>query len=104
IHTQAPLVTMNAVASPSNDATPTLTGGGGEAAGDGPVKVTIYQGTAVGGPEAASGTSTVVAGAWSYTPPQLNDGTYTAEATQEDGAGNVGESKPARTFTIDTRK
>ena len=47
---------MNPVASPTNDPTPTLTGGTGTAVGDKPpVAVTIYEGSTAGGVVAASG-------------------------------------------------
>ena len=68
-----------------------------------PVKVTIYKGTTVGAGEVASATVNVVGGLWTYTSGHLNDGTYTAQATQEDAAENVGKSEPPRTFTIHTR-
>ena len=40
-------------------------------------------------------------GSWSFTAPTLADGTYTAQATQEDTAGNTGTTAAQR-FTIDT--
>src|SRR5262249_23588056 len=40
-------------------------------------------------------------GTWSSTSPQLADGTYTAQATQSDLAGNSGHSEPV-TFVVDT--
>ena len=43
----------------------------------------------------------VSAGKWTYTAPQLNDGTYTALVTQSDKAGNAGVGGPA-TFAINT--
>ncbi|MFI4992853.1 MAG: Ig-like domain-containing protein [Solirubrobacterales bacterium] len=102
VDTAPPVVSMNPVASPTNDATPALTGGAGIAVGDKPpVTVTIYQGSVVGGTVAASETVAASGGAWSYTTPHLGDGTYTAQATQKDEAGNEGISVPV-TFTVDT--
>ncbi len=102
LETVAPAVSMNAVASPTNNATPTLTGGAGVAPTDHPtVTVTIYDGSAVGGTVAATGSATVKGAEWSFKSPHLSDGTYTAQAAQSDEAGNVGTSAPV-TFTVDT--
>jgi len=102
VDTTAPLVTMNAVASPSKDTTPTLTGAAGNAAGDiASVAVSIHEGTTVSGKVVASGAATVTGASWSYAAASLSDGTYTAQATQKDTAGNIGKSA-AITFTIDT--
>lgn len=102
VDTTKPLVTMTAVASPTKNPEPTLSGAAGVAVGDEPtVTVTIYQGTSVGGTIAAAGGVTVKGGAWSYASPHLADGTYTAQATQSDEAGNVGASA-AVTFRVDT--
>ncbi len=106
IDTAAPAVTIDAVPSPSNDSTPNLSGGAGTVSGVSPdassVAVKVYEGGSVGGPVAASGTSAVKAGGWSFTTPHLKDGTYTAQAEQADAAGNVGVSTPPVTFRIDT--
>ena len=102
VKTAAPKVSIAPLSSPTNDATPTLEGAGGEAPGDNPtVAVTIYQGSLPTGTVAASGSAPVIAGAWSYVSSHLADGTYTAQATQGDKAGNTGTSS-AVTFTIDT--
>ena len=88
--------------SPTKDSTPTLTGGAGTAVGDdGTVTVSIYEGGSVGGTIAASKSVSVSAGGWSYTAPTLADGTYTAQVSQGDAAGNTGTSA-AVTFTVDT--
>jgi major membrane immunogen (membrane-anchored lipoprotein) len=98
----APKVTINSVSSPTKDATPTLGGNAGTASGDSAtVSVTIYQGSSVGGATAASGNVTQSGGKWSYTPPSLEDGTYTAQATQKDNGANTGESSGV-TFIVDT--
>jgi major membrane immunogen (membrane-anchored lipoprotein) len=102
VDTKAPAVTMNSVKTPSNNASPTLSGAAGTAPGDhSTVSVTIYRGSSVGGPEAAAGSVSVSSGKWSFSSPQLNDGTYTAQATQRDSASNEGESNPV-TFTVET--
>lgn len=102
IDTVAPLVSLNPVASPSNDSTPTFTGAGGGLPGDdSSVAVAIYAGSVVAGTPVTTGHPTLSGGGWSYTPSSLTDGTYTAQASQGDDAGNVGASGSA-TFTVDT--
>jgi large repetitive protein len=93
-----PSVSMSPVPSPTNDPAPTLEGGAGAAEGDaGTVTVTIHDGKGV----VASANVPVESESWSFTPPELPDGTYTAQATQTDLAGNIGESAE-RTFILDT--
>jgi large repetitive protein len=102
VDTTAPGVSINAVASLSNDAEPALSGGAGVAVGDeSTVTVIIYQGASAGGTVAVSGGVAVSHGTWSYAASHLADGTYTAQASQSDEAGNLGKSA-AVTFTIDT--
>jgi hypothetical protein len=102
VDTTKPLVSINAVATPTKNAEPTLSGSAGVAVGDEPtVTVTIYAGASVGGTIAAAGGVTVKGGAWSYTAPHLADGTYTAQSSQSDEAGNVGTSAGV-TFRVDT--
>jgi hypothetical protein len=102
VDTTPPGVSIDSVASPTKDSTPTLTGGAGTAPGDdSTVVVTIYEGSSVGGAIAASKSIPVNGGGWSYTAPNLNDGTYTARVSQSDEAGNTGMSA-AVTFTVDT--
>lgn len=102
VDTVAPHVTLASVPTPSNNATPTLHGAvGTEAGDDSTVAVTIYDGPSIGGAIAASGSVSRNGRAWSYTSPHLADGVYTAQATQEDAAGNTGHSE-AQTFTVDT--
>ncbi len=103
IDTTKPAVSIEPVTSPTNDATPTLTGSAGTEAGDGTVTVTIYEGPAAEGEVASSGPATSEGSTWKYTPAELPDGTYTAQATQPDEAGHTGTSE-AVTFTIDTTK
>ena len=102
VDTTPPTVTIDSVSSPTNDPTPVLAGSAGVAVGDeSKATVTIYEGGSVGGAIAASKGVPVSGGGWSYTAPNLNDGTYTARVSQSDAAGNIGMSA-AVTFTVDT--
>jgi major membrane immunogen (membrane-anchored lipoprotein) len=95
-------VSINTVTSPSKDSSPTLTGNAGSAAGDHEtVSVKIYPGSSAAGTPAASASVSAAGGKWSYTPSSLADGTYTAQVTQLDDAGNKGEGE-AVTFVIDS--
>jgi hypothetical protein len=102
----APEVTLT---SPADNAyvktsDPTLSGGAGAAAWDSrSVAVAIHDGTTLGGGIAASGTVSESSGKWAYSPSHLEDGTYTAEASQKDEAGHTGESTPV-TFTVKTKQ
>jgi hypothetical protein len=100
VDTTTPTVSIEPVASPTSDATPTLTGGAGTEAGDGTVTVTIYEGLTTEN-EVVSGAATTEGSTWKYTPTELPDGTYTAQATQPDEAGHTGASTTV-TFTVDT--
>jgi hypothetical protein len=103
VDTEAPAVTLDPVPTPSKDTTPSLSGKAGDAPGDVPVvELNIYAGEDASGtplqtiPVATSGNS------WSSSPVQtLPDGTYTAQASQSDEAGNVAVSA-TQSFTIDT--
>jgi large repetitive protein len=103
VDTTAPSVSINTLASPTKISKPALGGGAGTAAEDqATVTVTIYQGVGVGATVAQSQAVSVSGSSWSYTASTLADGTYTAQATQEDKAGNVGASAEM-TFTVDTK-
>ena len=100
--TNAPAVSINSLASPTSNSTPTLTGSAATASLDEPtVTVMSYEGSSPAGNAKASAPVSLSGSGWSYTAPALKDGTYTAEAVQEDKAHNVGTSLPT-TFTIDT--
>jgi hypothetical protein len=103
VDTTAPAVSLNPIASSTNDNTPTFGGAPGGASGDvQTVTVTVHAGTSLAGPVVKSGTATINSGTWTYTPSSLaSDDPYTVQATQADTAGNVGTSV-ARTFTLDT--
>jgi hypothetical protein len=102
----APAVTLTAPAdgTSTNDTTPTLSGAAGNVAGDSPtVTVRIYSGSSATGTALQTLTPTRTAATWTTTATTLGAGTYTAQATQTDTAGNTGTST-ANTFTIDTTK
>lgn len=102
IDTVAPGVSLNAVATPTNDPTPTFTGSPGGALGDEPVvTVSVYAGASATGTPLETGQASIGGGKWSYTSGALADGTYTVIATQRDEAGNVGTAGP-QTFVVDT--
>lgn len=94
------LATAAVVGTPGT-ATPTFTGNAGDAPGDSPtITVRIYAGPTTSGPLVQSVTTTRSGTSWSVTlSAPLAPGTYTAQAEQADGAGNVGFSSPI-TFTI----
>lgn len=105
IDTTPPVVSFASVASPSKDTTPTFTGGAGTAAGDdATVTVAVYEGSSVSGSPVWTGDGAVSGSTWTAGPvASLADGTYTAQVSQGDAAGNVGTSS-AVTFTIDTTR
>jgi major membrane immunogen (membrane-anchored lipoprotein) len=103
VDTTAPAVTVDTLASPTNNSKPSITGHLGAAPGDvSTVSVVVYQGASAGGTKAAEGTATNTGEtSWSFSP-HLEDGQYTVQATQSDKAGNQGASN-AVTFTVDTK-
>jgi len=103
VDTSPPSVSIASVPSPTNDSTPTLTGGAGTAAGDDPtVAVAIYEGGSTSGSPVRTVGGTVSGSTWTAGPiVSLPDGTYTAQASQGDEAGNTGKSATV-TFTVDT--
>jgi hypothetical protein len=103
--TTSPVVTLTAPANGSagNDATPMFAGAGGTALGDSStITVDVFAGGAAGGTPVETLTATRAAdGSYSAEATiALADGTYTAQAKQEDSGGNTGLSS-ANTFTID---
>ncbi|HEX3433364.1 MAG TPA: Ig-like domain-containing protein [Solirubrobacteraceae bacterium] len=102
VDTTGPEVTLAPVSSPTNSHTPTLSGTGGTKTGDLPtVVVQIFSGEHTSGPLVEQGEAALSSGTWKFTPSALPDGTYTAEAFQQDSAGNVSGSTLS-TFRIDT--
>ena len=103
VDTTAPVVSLAAVSSPTNDSTPSFSGGAGVAVGDDPVvRLKVYSGGSAFGSAVRTVEVAPTGGSWSAGPvAALPDGVYTAQAEQEDLAGNTGVSS-ARTFTVDT--
>jgi hypothetical protein len=100
----APALTLTTPANGAalSDTTPALSGAAGNAAGDSStVTVKIYSGTGTGGAALQTLTPTRSTTTWSTTAAALAQGTYTAQATQTDTAGNVATSA-ANTFVVDT--
>lgn len=99
-----PAVTLTAPAdgSYSKTTTVTLSGAAGSATGDATtVTLNVYSGTAATGAPVLTRPVTRSGSTWSTSVTTLGQGTYTAQATQADGAGNTGTTA-TRTFTIDT--
>lgn len=100
----APGVTLTAPADASYSTTTSVTvsGAAGTAAGDSTtVTLNIYSGTAATGTPVLTRSVTPSGATWSTSVTTLGQGTYTAQATQADSAGNTAKSA-TRTFTIDT--
>jgi hypothetical protein len=100
----APQVSLDRVTTPSTLTTPTFTGVGGTTLGDdATVTVDVFSGTQTSGApvQALPAARDATSGAYTTSSSApLPDGTYTARASQTDGAGNVGTS--AVTFAVDT--
>lgn len=95
-------LTTPANGSSTADSTPTFAGSAGLAAGDlATVSLKVYAGSSVAGTLVESLiTSRGGTGAWTVdATPALAEGTYTAQAEQQDQAQNVGTSAPA-TFNV----
>jgi outer membrane protein OmpA-like peptidoglycan-associated protein len=91
VKTSIGVPTLDPVPTPSNVNRPVFSGRGEAAA---LVSVTASGAVLCQAAVAASGN-------WTCTPPTLQDGTHTASATQQDGAGNVSTAVTV-TFVIDT--
>ena len=102
--TTPPVVTLTQPGdgSTTQDATPAFAGTAGTASGDATtVTVQLYTGTAASGTPIQTLTATAGAGgAYSVRSAPLAEGTYTAQASQFDAAGNRGVSS-ANTFSYD---
>ena len=105
VKTTPPLVTLTTPAngSATGETKPTFSGAAGPAPGDlPPVAVKIYAGSSVSGSPIQTLAATASAGTWSVqASTALAEGTYTAQASQSDEAGNIGTST-ANTFTVYT--
>ncbi len=102
VHTAKPVVTLNAVSSPTADSTPSFSGTASEKSA---VTVLIYKGASASGSPVASATASGAGGSWSSggASPALADGTYTAVAEQESSFGDGPGFSQERTFTVDTK-
>jgi len=101
IDSTPPKVTITAPPAVTKVTTPTLGGVAGTEEGDHQeVLVTIHEVKPEARTVVASASVSTSGATWSYTAPTLSDGTYTAEVTQEDWAGNVGRAGPA-TFKVE---
>jgi hypothetical protein len=105
IKTKGPAVSLTPLKTPTNNPTPSFSGGAGTAPGDiASVTLKVYAGTKAAGPVLRTVSAPASGGAWSSAAvKKLEDGTYTAQAEQSDAAANVGKSV-ASTFTVDTVK
>ena len=79
----------------TNDATPTVSGSGGEAG----ATVTLYD---TNGTTALGSVTADVAGNWSITSSALGDGAHTLRAKQTDLAGTVSVASAGPVVTVDT--
>ncbi len=101
VDTDAPLVTLQAPPSPSNDTTPSFEGRASEAT---PVAVEIFRGKVPEGEIVATAGASPSFGRWSSgdATPALGNGTFTAVASERSAISDAsGESAPV-TFTVDT--
>ncbi|MFN8160278.1 MAG: Ig-like domain-containing protein [Solirubrobacterales bacterium] len=98
----SPTLTEPADGSITSNPRPQLSGGAGNALGDGEtVTVRIYAGSSATGSPVQTLTTARSGSSWSATPSSdLASGTYTALAEQSDEAGNTGQSDPV-TFDVD---
>jgi len=103
IKTNGPAVSLSSVASPTNDPTPSFSGGAGVDPADiASVTLKVYSGDAATGTPLRMMEVTPNGAGWKAVLAEaLSDGTYTAQAEQSDKAGNTTRS-PASTFTVDT--
>ncbi len=103
VDTFAPVVTLKSPASGSttNDNKPAFSGAASTAPGDSStIMVTVFSGRSRSPLPLQTLTATVSQRNWSVAPTQpLPAGTYTAQASQYDSAGNTGLSTPS-TFTV----
>jgi hypothetical protein len=83
------------------DGQPSFSGAAGKGFGyESGVALNVYSGSTVSGTPVQALATTESNGSWSLSPKAFENGTYTAEAEQEDVLGNTDSSAPV-TFTID---
>ena len=98
VDTAPPVVTLNGIASPTNDTTPSFTGFASDTTA---VTVLIYKGSSVSGSPVASASAGGTGGGWSSgASAPLTDGAYTAIAVQKSSLGNGEGSSEAIHFTV----
>jgi hypothetical protein len=82
------------------DSQPTFAGAAGDGFGyDGQVKVHVYSGSSASGTPVQTLTTSESSGSWSVAATSLQNGTYTAQAEQDDAVGDADLSSPV-TFTL----
>ncbi|MCW3046148.1 MAG: polymorphic outer membrane protein [Solirubrobacterales bacterium] len=98
----APTLVAPADGSFTKNQKPTFSGSSSTGAGDvQTITVKVYSGATTGGSLVQTLTTTASSGTWSVAPStNLAEGQYTAQASQDDQAGNTGNST-AHTFTVD---
>ncbi len=101
INTEPPEVTLAAVATPSNDTTPSFSGTASESNS---VTVKVYKGTEAKGASVATAEAPVSGGKWGpvSSSPALTSGTYTAVAEENSSLGNGFGKSETRTFVVNT--
>jgi hypothetical protein len=104
VDTTPPAVTLNSIASFTNDPTPSFNGSAGAASGDiASVTLNVYSGEGVSGVPIRTVKVVPAGTSWSASVTEaLGEGAYTAQAEQTDQAGNIGRSAAA-TFTVKPR-
>ncbi|MCW3033799.1 MAG: Ig-like domain repeat protein, partial [Solirubrobacterales bacterium] len=101
VDTAPPAVTLNGIASPTNDTTPSFSG---FAADTTTVTVYVFKGSSAMGSPVAAASAGGTGGGWASggASPALSDGAYTAVAVQESSLGNADGTSEAIHFTIQT--
>jgi large repetitive protein len=101
VNTASPSVSLNSIASPSKDTTPSFTGSASDST---TVTVKIYDGNAAEGTVVSTATAAGTGGAWSSgsASPSLASGTYTAVAVQPSSLGNPAGKSNTVTFVVST--
>jgi hypothetical protein len=103
INTKAPVVTIDEVPSPTSDVTPTFSGRASDPKEV--VTVHVYSGANTEGAEVDSSQAEVIEGAWTSPVLEvpLEDGEYTAVATQPSSLKNPTGKSEAITFTVEVQ-
>ena len=101
VDTEAPAVTLNALASPTNNPSPSFTGTASERL---PINIRIYKGSTIDGQLVAETSATGTGAGWTSGPasPALVDGEYVAVATQASAFGHEPGGASSSPFVVDT--